>query len=343
MDRVQVSCIVPTFNGASRLPPVLKALMGQSGDRMEVIVADNGSTDDTEAVAAKFGAHYVREPAFGATAARHAGVRAASGDIFVFIDDDVHVQPGWLDAILDVFTDPQVGIVGGPSLPRYEVTPPVWLDAFWETAYSGRYCGWLSLSDLGSQSFDVDPYYVWTLNFAIRRATFLALGGLHPDLIPGAPLWQGDGETGLAYKARAASIKAMYDPRVKVEHVIPAHRLTPEYFTRRFYFQGIANSFTEVRAQGHPRRRLPTPKAAYLAARRMAGLAARRIGLRAPIPDDASETGRLKQRFEAAQQAGFDLHQRTVRTNPMLLAWVLREDYYTSEAFAHCGNVLSCA
>src|SRR5205823_2016254 len=67
--------------------------------------------------------------------------------------------------------------------------------------------------------------------------------------------YQGDGETGLSLKVRAAGFRTLYHPHVAVKHVIPASRMTLESFERRGFFQGVCDSYTEIRRE----RRVPTP------------------------------------------------------------------------------------
>src|SRR5207237_2704434 len=101
-----------------------------------------------------------------------------------------------------------------------------------------------------------DPLYIWGLNFSIRKAVFECCGGFHPDCIPAAlQRYQGDGETGLALKVKAAGFRAYYHPGVAVKHVIPATRMTLESFERRGFYQGVSDSYAEIRRE----RRVPTP------------------------------------------------------------------------------------
>src|SRR4029077_6446139 len=65
------------------------------------IVADNGSTDDSAAIAASFGAHVVHVPQRGFGAACHAGLVAATSDIVCVMDADASFDPGDLPAVAD--------------------------------------------------------------------------------------------------------------------------------------------------------------------------------------------------------------------------------------------------
>jgi glycosyltransferase involved in cell wall biosynthesis len=90
--------IVPTKNRRSLLCEALASVRALDGPDLdlELIVADNGSTDDTEAVAGRFGARFIRIHTPGAAAARNAGMRAATGEYLAFLDDDDVWLPGHL-------------------------------------------------------------------------------------------------------------------------------------------------------------------------------------------------------------------------------------------------------
>jgi GT2 family glycosyltransferase len=184
----------------------------------------------------------------GLLSARHRGALESNGEILIFIDDDVVLDKFWFDAIVNTFRDPSVQIVGGRSLPLYETAPPEWLKCLWLTTEHGEICGDLSLLDFGPNPVEVDPTFVWGLNFSIRRRAFFELGGFNPDLVPKyLQRYQGDGETGLSLKARRNGLKAVYQPSALVFHQIPKERLTLKYFKNRAFYQGVCDSYTSIR------------------------------------------------------------------------------------------------
>src|SRR5579875_554926 len=84
----------------------------------EVLVVDNGSGGDAARVAAgRWGFRCEREPLPGLNAARRNALRHAAGEILLFVDDDAVVDAGWLDAMLEPFSEPLVGAVTGLALP----------------------------------------------------------------------------------------------------------------------------------------------------------------------------------------------------------------------------------
>ena len=85
-----VSCIVPVFNGEPYLREALDSILQQTYGPLQVIVADDGSTDGSATVVASYGEqiHYLRQANAGPSAARNLGLGAARGDFIAFLDAD---------------------------------------------------------------------------------------------------------------------------------------------------------------------------------------------------------------------------------------------------------------
>ena len=94
----EVSVIIPTFNRAEYLGESIDSVLAQEGPSFEVIIVDDGSTDDTPSVLAPYGSRVqvLRQPNRGIAAARNAGVTAARGDFIAFHDSDDMALPGRL-------------------------------------------------------------------------------------------------------------------------------------------------------------------------------------------------------------------------------------------------------
>jgi glycosyltransferase involved in cell wall biosynthesis len=308
----------------------------------EILIIDNGSTDDTKEISQRIiketadrKIHYIFEPEPGLLAGRHRGALEAKGELLVFVDDDIEATSGWLQAISETFKSPRVQLVGGRNLPKFEVEPPAWLENFFDgTGAGGGSCGWLSLLDLGDREQEIDPNYIWGLNFAIRRRALYELGGFHPDCVPQElQRFQGDGETGLTMKARSYGYRAVYQPKATIYHVIPASRMTPEYFEQRAYYQGVCDSYSDIRRAGMSASlqsvKVKSLSLQYL--RRLAGRIARSLKYwqdEACVRVETGEEAAIRLRLHCAYQAGYEFHQSAVRSSPELLAWVLRADYW---------------
>jgi glycosyltransferase involved in cell wall biosynthesis len=90
VNRPLITCVVPVFNGERYLRSTLDSMLGQTYTPVEVIVADDGSTDGTPAVVDSYDGRvrYVRQPNTGHGAARNLGLDAARGELVAFLDAD---------------------------------------------------------------------------------------------------------------------------------------------------------------------------------------------------------------------------------------------------------------
>lgn len=105
-----VSVVIPTFNRAGLLPRAIDSVLAQTRPADEILVVDDGSSDDTRAVVARYGerVHYLWQPNAGVSAARNRGVRAAAHDLIAFLDSDDYWLPHKLERQLPTLADPDV-------------------------------------------------------------------------------------------------------------------------------------------------------------------------------------------------------------------------------------------
>ena len=187
-----VSVVVPVFNGAATVGDCVRSLAGQSLDaeRYEVIVVDDGSADDSAAVAREAGATtVVRRPHEGRCAARNAGWQAASAPWVAFVDADGVPARTWLAALVDRVSASGERVLGaaGLTLGHGSSTPPA------------RYCDLVGSLDaerhLAHPVFPFPP----SCNVVYRRSALAEVGGfderyvsyeacdLHTRLLRAAP------------------------------------------------------------------------------------------------------------------------------------------------------------
>jgi glycosyltransferase involved in cell wall biosynthesis len=126
MDNPLVSVIIPVKNGAHLLGRCLEALRRQRYAPIELIVVDNGSTDNTAALAASYGARVLFQPQGRPAAARNAGARAAQGLLLLHIDADMELHP---ESVAQCVAAAQVG-AGLVILPERNVAQGYWMRAF---------------------------------------------------------------------------------------------------------------------------------------------------------------------------------------------------------------------
>lgn len=120
----RISVVVATYNGASTLRGCLDSLKQQRYPDYEIVVVDDGSTDDTASILAQYdGLVVVSQENRGLSAARNAGIQAARGDIVAFTDSDCVADPDWLYHIALALTRSRLAGVGGPNLTPREENP----------------------------------------------------------------------------------------------------------------------------------------------------------------------------------------------------------------------------
>lgn len=253
-----LSVVVATLNRSAAVSTLLDGLIALEAPDFsyEIIVADNGSSDNTHAVVERFAAaatvpvRYVREPRPGVSNARNAGVSAAKAALVAFTDDDQDVAPDWLRVIVRVFREHEdVDLIGGRVHPRWIHPPPAWITrSVW---------GPISIIDRGPTPFRVTRERWMCLpggNMAWRRQALIDLGGFSPEY----PRSQ---DRELTVRALLAGRNALYVPDMIVYHHIDGRRLTKKFFRRWSRTEGrmrAGYAFEELfTADGHMR---PVPE-----------------------------------------------------------------------------------
>ena len=219
------SVVICTYNRADILREALASVLRQDPGgacRYEVVVVDDGSTDDTRAVveAAKPEApvRYVFQEGRGGIApARNRGVEEAQGDWVIFFDDDQLAEPGWLERLTRVAREKGADCVGGPR--RLAISEadraklgPVCRGILGENLYTGE-AAILQGKELPT-----------TGNLLLSRRLFETIGVFDPNA-------KSSGEDAdLLRRARRGGFAIWTSPEAMVGHMIPAYRLTAPYF-----------------------------------------------------------------------------------------------------------------
>ena len=163
-----VTVIVPVRNDALRLERCLRSILAtrHPSERLQVIVADNGSTDQTPQVARALGADVLSCPDVRVGAVRNQAARAARGDVLVFIDADHEIQPDWIPLALEGLAQPRAGAIGAPYTAPADGT---WVQQLYDS---------FRTRPTGVQEVDWLP----SGNLAIWRSAFAALDGFDTSL-----------------------------------------------------------------------------------------------------------------------------------------------------------------
>lgn len=324
-----LSVIVPTRNRSTQLSGLIDSLLKQSSTAIEweIVIVDNGSTDDTEIVVinkqrcAEVPIKYVLESEPGLHRGRHRGAIEARGKYLAYLDDDMLVSPTWIQGI-SLIESGVANAVVGKIVPKWEQTPPEWLLRF---IGSGPSFGYLGLIDYGNMPCPCQDLYGG--NFFISKKLFFELGGVHPDGMPPELLrYRGDGETGLWHKFSASGLSLWFDPEALVEHLIPTERMSGKYLCKRAFSQGISDSYTHARSAGG---RLPLRVIGRNLFKMFRDLVIFPISC---TPKLMSRYGLIilstRCRMRYSYWNGYRFHQAEIMRDPELMEWVKRENYY---------------
>ena len=247
---LKYSIVIATYNRAADLRDTLKSLATLQPDGpWEVIVVDNNSTDETQAVvleaAQAFPARLrcLFEPEQGRSPALNCGIRAASGEIIATTDDDVRVPPDWLNRAAAGLARLGCDYVGGKVLPIWGGPRPAWLPN-----RGGKHWAVIALLDYGLDPIEFGTRVPLGVNMVFRRGAFERAGGFDPNTGRRAGTLLGQEVREWCIRARKAGVRGWYLPELTLQHIIPASRLNKHYFRRWFYWRGISRALLYERA-----------------------------------------------------------------------------------------------
>ncbi len=168
----------------------------------------------------------------GLSGARNTGVRAATGDVVAFLDDDAIAEPGWLQALAAAYADQHVLGVGGPIIPQWPENRPGWLPAEFDWTLGCSYKG-----------ENLNPGEIRNLigcNMSFRRQALLLAGLFDENLGRNGDNGAGGEETDLARRLLAMFPGSWlaHAPGAEVRHVIETHRTRFSYFVKRCLAEG---------------------------------------------------------------------------------------------------------
>jgi GT2 family glycosyltransferase len=204
-----VSIVVPTFRRRDSVRRLIEALDRQDypADRFEVIVVDDGSGDDTvrtlRSLAPSFALRVLEQPHGGPGAARNRGVAEATGELVLFLDDDVVPEAGLIAAHVAAHGEID-GVVIGPMLPPDGWRRPVWIR--WEENRLLRQ--YRAMSD-GRWSCTYRQFY--TGNASLRPALFLTAGGFDVSFVRAE-------DVDLGFRLHQRGVKFAFVPTARAWH-----------------------------------------------------------------------------------------------------------------------------
>jgi glucosyl-dolichyl phosphate glucuronosyltransferase len=238
------SVVIATHNRADDLRETLLSLAQLSTTTSwEVIVVDNNSTDHTRAVVEALQPGYpttltyLFEQEQGRSAALNAGFRAARGEIILTTDDDVRVEPDWLDQGVAALRRFDCAFVGGKVLPIWGGQRPFWLP---ETG--GRLWVPIAMLDFGPEPVEFATRAPLGVNMALRKDVLERAGYFDNTLGRKAGTLLGQEVREWCMRVRAAGMTGYYIPEMVIHHKVVRSRLTKNYWRRSFYWRGVSRA-----------------------------------------------------------------------------------------------------
>ncbi len=248
------SVVICTYN---RLP-LLEAALGsclrdatRRGTVFEVVVADNSPAGHARALAARLGSPVRWVPASppNISVARNAGLHAASAPLVAFMDDDLELEPGWLDHLMDTLERTGADVAVGPVRPRFAGGPPAWDPA------GSRFTRVLDLPS-GAPLVAAGPgrvagFAISTASSLWRRATCFT------DPAPFDPAFGASGgeDLDLFLRLQHRGRRFVWCAEAGVWETIPAGRTALRYQAMRAYSGGQVYTAASIRHAAAPRRR----------------------------------------------------------------------------------------
>lgn len=204
MKDIKVSIVVPVYNRADMLADVITALLQQTHPS-EIVVVDDGSTDNTADVAKAYPVRYVHQENRGPAAARNKGFQMSTGQVVAFTDSDCIARPDWIEKLLEGFAHDDNGVVAG----SYDIANPVrLLPRLIHEEIKGRHA-----------EFKTHIRAFGAYNVAVKRNVFEDVGGFDESYRTAS----GE-DNDLSYRILASGHQILFKPDALVFH----------YHTERF-------------------------------------------------------------------------------------------------------------
>jgi len=337
---MELSIIIATRNRAQSLAKALDALsqLAVSFEEIEIIIADNGSTDATAGICdmhEKLFPHfkYIFDPRPGQLVGWHLALPVSSGEVLAFIDDDVRPTPGWAAAVLECFESPDIGLATGKIIPEFEEKPPLWQSDLVLGNQWGVWSALWCMLDFGDEVTEIPADFVWGSNFLIRRSALIEAGGFHPGGMPKHLFhFTCDGDVGVGRSVEQKGFKTLYHPGAAVAHDLPAARnSSPNEIQRWIFGEGLVTSYVLMRrlAAAHPE--LPPVDLIPLVAETINPQEISNIG-RGYLKSDSKIPDDLQILFNTSGAEGFHLHQQHFKSDALFREWVLQPNYLDLDA-----------
>jgi glycosyltransferase involved in cell wall biosynthesis len=242
---MDVSVILCTYNRCELLGKALESVAASAmpdSVEWEVLIVDNNSRDQTREVAQAFcdqhpgRFRYLFEGCQGKSHALNTAIREARGNILAFMDDDVTVDPAWLNNLTSGLRDGDWAGAGGRIILQWPPTIPKWLSVDGPMARHA-----FPAFDQGERAKElVGPPF--GTNMAFKKEIFEKHGGFRTDLGPttGSEIRGEDTEFGRRVIAKGERLR--YEPAALVFHPVPENRISKEHLLKWWFDYGRADA-----------------------------------------------------------------------------------------------------
>ncbi len=223
----KVSVVIPTYNRGSYIHSCLKSLERQTMDNssFEVIVVNDGSTDDTEEIlsafkeSTKIDFRYITQPNRGVSAARNSGIKVSKGNYIAFTDDDCIVPTDWLEKLLSTIENAAENVVGvGGPLDNLSHTESNFLSRFLDYIDEFNYApviGKFFIKPVFIEKLTGNEQiaYLRTSNAIFKKKHLLEVGGFDESFKK-----PGGEDPDLCYRLISSGYKFLFNKEINVLH-----------------------------------------------------------------------------------------------------------------------------
>lgn len=214
---MSISVVIPVYNAGATLQRCLQALAGQQYAPLEILVADNGSSDDSIAIVQRHAARMdvplrlIEVERRGAAAARNAAVRQAQGEWIAFTDSDCLPEPAWLATGVSLIAscDETVVALAGPAWGTLEGDAAARMLGLTSLSVGLEEQRFHDAGDTGTQGFAA-------ANLWVRRQAFMDVQGFDESLAVSGE------DMDLCARLYAGGGSLLYAPQLRVRHIHPA-------------------------------------------------------------------------------------------------------------------------
>jgi glucosyl-dolichyl phosphate glucuronosyltransferase len=241
VSKISLSVVICTHRRFDLLKIAVQSLCNQTASKelFEVIIVDNDSTSNTgvknivKEAQSILTISYIHEPVLGLSQARNSGGKASQAEFVGFLDDDAKAHENYVEILLKLIGTDQFDIIGGPYYPFYLSKKPIWFKDEYESCNFGR-----------SRTFNNTEFLNGT-NMVYKKSLLEGADWFGTSFgMAGTRIAYGE-ETDLQIRLwkKFGSLKVYYSSDLKVNHLVPSHKMKLRDKFRRSYNLGKSQAY----------------------------------------------------------------------------------------------------